>query len=93
MDSIMAASPEPLDDLLRRARAGDASALAVLFTRYRERLRRMIHLRLDRRLTGRVDASDILQDIYLEVRKRMADGGWRPAAPTRTCPFFSGCGW
>src|SRR5262245_57808611 len=77
----MATRPEPTDELLRRARAGDASALVVLFTGYRERLRRMIHLRLDRRLTGRVDASDILQDVYLEVRKRMASSGADPNLP------------
>ena len=41
----------------------------------------MIHLRLDRRLTGRVDASDILQDVYLEVRKRMTSGGADPNLP------------
>jgi RNA polymerase sigma-70 factor (ECF subfamily) len=81
MDPIMAASPDLPDELLRRARAGDASALALLFTRYRERLRRMIHLRLDRRLTGRVDASDILQDVYLEVGHRMASGGADPDLP------------
>ena len=77
----MAASSDPVDDLLRRARAGDAPALATLFTRYGERLRRMIHLRLDRRLTGRVDASDVLQDVYLEVRHRMATGGADPSLP------------
>jgi len=77
----MAASPDPLEDLLRRARAGDDPALAALFTRYGERLRRMIHLRLDRRLTGRVDASDVLQDVYLEVRHRMATGGAGPNLP------------
>src|SRR5262249_10538653 len=32
--------------------AGDATALAAVFTHYRERLKRMIHLRLDRRLAG-----------------------------------------
>jgi RNA polymerase sigma-70 factor, ECF subfamily len=61
------------DDLLRRARAGDEAALAALFAGYREQLRRMVHLRLDRRLTGRVDASDIIQDTYLEVRRRFAE--------------------
>jgi RNA polymerase sigma-70 factor, ECF subfamily len=81
MDSMMAASPDSLDDLLRSARAGDNAALAGVFTHYRERLRRMIHLRLDRRLTGRVDASDILQDVYLEVRKRMTSGGADPNLP------------
>ncbi len=81
MASNMAASPEPLEEQLRRARAGDASALAELFTGYLERLRRMIHLRLDRRLNGRVDTSDILQDVYLEVRKRIAAGGADPNLP------------
>jgi RNA polymerase sigma-70 factor (ECF subfamily) len=81
MDSIMAASADSLDDLLGRARAGDNAALAALFTHYRERLRRMIHLRLDRRLSGRVDASDILQDVYLDVRRRMASGGADPNLP------------
>jgi RNA polymerase sigma-70 factor (ECF subfamily) len=81
MDLLMAVRPDPPDDLLRRARDGDASALAALLNRYRERLRRMIHLRLDRRLTGRLDASDILQDVYLEVRRRMAAGGSDPSLP------------
>src|SRR4051794_27558838 len=64
---------EASDDLLRRARAGDEAALADLYSGYRGRLKRMIQLRLDRRLAGRVDASDILQDAYLEVRRRFAD--------------------
>ena len=41
--------------LLRRALGGDEPALAALFDAHRERLRRMIRLRLDRRLSGRVD--------------------------------------
>src|SRR5262249_59457399 len=66
--------------LLRRALAGDESALAALFDAYRERLRRMIRLRLDRRLSGRVDASDVLQEAYLDVRKRIAEYARDPAA-------------
>ena len=66
--------------LLRRALAGDESALAALFDGYRERLRRMIRLRLDRRLSGRVDASDVLQEAYLDVRKRIAEYARDPAA-------------
>src|SRR4051812_24079240 len=67
-------------NLLRRALAGDESALAALFDGYRERLRRMIRLRLDRRLSGRVDSSDILQEAYLDVRKRIAEYARDPAA-------------
>ena len=58
-------------DLLRRAKAGDQQALATLFARYRDRLRKMVRLRLDRRLYGRIDTSDVLQDAYLEVARRL----------------------
>jgi len=47
-----------------------ASDLGELFAQHRERLRRMVHLRLDRRLNGRVDASDVIQDAYLEASRR-----------------------
>ena len=77
----MATRPDSDDDLLRRAQGGEPAAQSALFTKYRDRLRRMIHLRLDRRLTGRVDASDVLQDVYLEVRKRWAAGGVEPNLP------------
>jgi RNA polymerase sigma-70 factor (ECF subfamily) len=66
--------------LLQRALSGDESALAVLFHGYRDRLRRMIRLRLDRRLSGRVDSSDVLQEAYLDVRKRIAEYARDPAA-------------
>jgi RNA polymerase sigma-70 factor, ECF subfamily len=67
-------------NLLRRALAGDESALAALFDGYRERLRRMIRLRLDRRLLGQVDSSDVLQEAYLDVRRRIAEYARDPAA-------------
>jgi len=53
--------------LLERARAGDADALNELFTRHRDRLRRMVDLRLDRRLNSRVDPSDVLQDGFADA--------------------------
>jgi RNA polymerase sigma-70 factor (ECF subfamily) len=57
--------------LLERLRAGDRRALAELFQRHRDRLRRMVELRMDARLYGRIDASDVLQDGFLDVAKRM----------------------
>jgi RNA polymerase sigma-70 factor (ECF subfamily) len=59
------------DDLLRRASHGDEAALAALFSHYRKRLRQMVRLRLDRRLQGRVDPSDVLQDAYLDVAEQL----------------------
>ncbi len=73
-------TPGAPDDLLERALSGDESALAALFDGYRDRLRRMIRLRLDRRLSGRVDSSDVLQEAYLDVRKRLPEYARDPAA-------------
>jgi RNA polymerase sigma-70 factor (ECF subfamily) len=44
--------------------------LSDLFARHRERLRRMVQLRLDRRLQARVDGSDVLQEAFLEASLR-----------------------
>jgi RNA polymerase sigma-70 factor, ECF subfamily len=62
-----------LDELLPRAAAGDTVALAALFARHRKRLRQMVRLRLDRRLQGRVDPSDVLQEAYLDLAKKVAE--------------------
>jgi RNA polymerase sigma-70 factor (ECF subfamily) len=70
-------------DLLERARAADKAALAELFTRHRARLRRMVEMRLDARLQARIDASDVIQDAYLEVSQRLNDYLDNP-----TLPFF-----
>jgi RNA polymerase sigma-70 factor (ECF subfamily) len=56
---------------LRDALRGDQAALARLLDRHRARLRQMIALRLDRRLNGRVDPSDVIQDAFLEAMAAM----------------------
>jgi RNA polymerase sigma-70 factor (ECF subfamily) len=56
--------------LFERLQAGDPGALGELFERHRDRLRRMVELRMDPRLHGRVDASDVLQDAFLDVARR-----------------------
>jgi RNA polymerase sigma-70 factor (ECF subfamily) len=58
-------------DLLARARAGDPQALNDIFAGHRDRLRRMVELRLDWRLQARIDASDVIQDAFLEVATRL----------------------
>ena len=59
------------DDLQQRLIEGDPQALADLFSRHRERLWRMVNFRLDRRLSGRVDPEDILQEAYLDAAQRI----------------------
>lgn len=68
-------------DLLRQATAGDQQALAALFARYRDRLRKLVRLRLDRRLSARIDTSDVLQDAYLDVARRFPEYAAAPAVP------------
>src|SRR5260370_39685444 len=58
-------------DLIERARAGDRLALDALFARHRDRLRRMVEVRLDARLQARLDASDVVQEAYVEVVERL----------------------
>lgn len=67
------------EELLRRAKAGDKPALGMLFARYRDRLRKMVQLRLDRRLAGRMDPSDVLQESYLDVARRFPEYAAAPA--------------
>jgi RNA polymerase sigma-70 factor (ECF subfamily) len=58
-------------ELLNRVRAGDTAAQAELFEAYRLRLRRMVDLRLDGRVAARLDPSDVLQEVYLDVAGQM----------------------
>ena len=69
--------------LLQRAATGDQQALQDLFARYRDRLKRMVRLRLSRRLQGRVDDSDVLQESFLEISKKLPEYVQQP-----TLPFF-----
>jgi RNA polymerase sigma-70 factor (ECF subfamily) len=69
------------EKLLERAAAGDGPALAELFERHRGRLEQMIRLRLDRRLQGRLDPADVLQEAYLEFARRLAEYVANPALP------------
>ena len=69
--------------LLRRASNKDEQALAELFARCRERLRRMIRLRLDRRLKGRFQSSTVMQMTFEDAVQRFPDYVANP-----TLPFF-----
>ena len=67
--------------LVARLRVGDQTALAVLFDKHREKLRRMVQLRLDHRLAGRVSPSDILQEAYIDALKRVEHYFEKPDQP------------
>ena len=56
-------------------------AVCALFERYGHRLRRMIALRMDARILGKIDEEDILQDAFLEASRRIEKYLRRPAVP------------
>jgi RNA polymerase sigma-70 factor (ECF subfamily) len=60
------------DELLHAARQGANGILTVLFERHRPRLEQMVRLRMDRRLQGRVDPADVVQDAYVTVCQKFA---------------------
>ena len=61
-----------LDDSgIERLRASGDEELGVLFEEYADRLDRIIDLRLDARLTGRVDPADVVQETFLEAQKKL----------------------
>ena len=58
--------------LLEALRQHGEQSLAEVFLRYRDRLERIIGLRLDPRVSARVDTEDVLQETFLEARKRLS---------------------
>src|SRR5215468_10355913 len=81
----MTAADEPdSEQLLQRVAAGELAAREPLLERHRQRLRRMIALRLDRRLWARVDPSDVLQETLAEAGRKLPE-----YARTRPLPFYA----
>jgi RNA polymerase sigma-70 factor, ECF subfamily len=77
----MAHATDETEALLERGAAGDRSALAELFERHRGRLEQMVRLRLDRRLQGRLDPADVLQEAYLDLARRFPEYIAQPTLP------------
>jgi RNA polymerase sigma-70 factor (ECF subfamily) len=77
----MANESSDVRQLQERLQAGEEQALLDLFVRQRERLRRMVKLRLDHRLQGRIDPSDVLQEAAIEVARRAGEYVANPRLP------------
>jgi RNA polymerase sigma-70 factor (ECF subfamily) len=73
MASTSPIDPDDTDLILRDAAHGDQAALRSLLERHRERLRRMVALRLDSRVAVRVDASDVVQEALIDAARKLAD--------------------
>jgi RNA polymerase sigma-70 factor (ECF subfamily) len=71
------------EQLLDRVAKGESSAAATLLDRHRQRLRRMVQLRIDPRLAARIDPSDVVQEALGEAHRRLPQ-----FAAERPIPFY-----
>jgi RNA polymerase sigma-70 factor (ECF subfamily) len=58
--------------LFRRAKGGDGDALGRLLEMYRRYLALLARLQISRRLQGKVDSADVVQDVMLEAHRNLA---------------------
>ena len=72
---------DELTPILQRAAAGDSEALHLLMERFRKPLSRMVERRMEQRMKSRVDASDVVQDSYLEAWKHLGEYMANPVLP------------
>ena len=69
----MGRGDEDTSALVERAGAGDGRAAEQLLARHRDRLRRMVAVRMDPRLAARLDPSDVVQEALMEASRRLAE--------------------
>jgi RNA polymerase sigma-70 factor (ECF subfamily) len=67
-----AETPADPEHLLRLARAGDGPARGQLLDLYRNYLALLARLQIGRRLQGKVDASDVVQEAFLKAHRHFA---------------------
>ena len=68
----MSEDPDDLDALIERARAGDDAALGRLLERYRAYLTVLARVQIGRRLQGKADCADVVQETFLEAARHFA---------------------
>ncbi len=55
----------------KESNPGQNNAFNEILTRYRERLKRMVDVRMNQKLRGRLDASDVIQNTFVEAARTL----------------------
>jgi len=58
-----------IEQMIEEARAGDVAALGRLLERHRNYLRLLARIEIGRRLQGKLDASDLVQEVFLDAHR------------------------
>lgn len=74
-------SNQELEALSELASRKEQQGIRDLLMKHRPRLRRMVAARLDPQLAGRVDPSDIVQEVFLEAVKKIPEYVQNPPLP------------
>ena len=62
-----------VEQALARVEQGDADAIGPIFAEQQASLVRLVRYRLDDRLRGRLDATDVVQETFLEATRRLPE--------------------
>jgi len=81
-----AAQPDP-ETLIQHARAGDQVAIGQLLSIYRQYLKLLARLHIDRRMQPKLDASDIVQELLLQAHRQFPRFRVSAAAPKGPMPL------
>lgn len=63
---------DSVETIEQQLKDGDFSQFGDAFAYHRPRLWQIIHFRLSDQVRGRVDADDVLQDVFLDAEKRLS---------------------
>src|SRR5438132_9901340 len=80
-----------VEQLLAQARRGDSYSRDRLLEQYRQRLRQMVAVRIDRRLAARIDPSDVVQEALTEASQKLSD--YLQARPIPFYPWLRQLAW
>ena len=81
MAPLMTRDSSETNRLLELAASGDNASWGTVLQRHEDKLRRMVGFRMDARLQGRIDPSDVVQEVYLAASRSLPDYLRQPAMP------------